>query len=108
MIFVKCASIITHQGIVVPRLGYHHHHGVRQGIAASHQELEGIVVGRRIRVAVADQRPQFIQIVAQYSGGHGLPTRCHPVDVAAHSINFAVVAQEAKRLRQFPGWEGIG
>src|SRR3546814_2753101 len=32
----------------------------------------------------------------------------HPVDVAAHGVDLAVVGEHAERLRQPPGREGVG
>ena len=32
----------------------------------------------------------------------------HPVDVAAHGVDFAVVGNHAERVREIPGREGVG
>ena len=39
---------------------------------------------------------------------HRAPARVHPVDVAAHRVDLAVVGDEAVRVRQLPGREGVG
>ncbi len=108
VIFIEGTPVHIHEGVVVPGLGNHHHHGLRHGIAARHQQFKGVVVGGGIRSTVADQGPQFVQIRAQYGRSHGLAPRRHPVNVSAHRIDLAIMAEETEGLRQFPGRESIG
>ncbi len=63
VILVEGAPPLVHQRIVVPRLGNHHHHRVRQRVAAGQEQLERVVERRRVRSAVADQGPQLLQII---------------------------------------------
>ncbi len=41
-------------------------------------------------------------------GFHRPAPRVHPVDVAAHGVDLAVVGDEPVRVRQLPGREGVG
>ena len=108
VVFVKGAAVRVHQRVVVPGLGNHHHGGVAERIAAGHQQFQGIVEGRRIRGAVADQGPELFQIRTQLRRLHGLAPRRHPVDVAAQRVDLAVVAEEAEGLGQAPRGKGVG
>ncbi len=108
MILVEGAALGLHQR-VRPRLRDQHHHRVRQGIAAADdQEFERVVDARRIRLAGADQRHHLGQIGAQQVRRHRLAARRHPVDVAAHRVDLAVMADEPIGVRQPPGGEGVG
>ena len=60
VVFVKRPPIGVHQGVAFPRFGDHHHDGMRNRIAAHHQEFERIVERRRIGLAVVNQRPQLV------------------------------------------------
>ncbi|OIQ83878.1 hypothetical protein GALL_343050 [mine drainage metagenome] len=113
MVFVEGAAIIAHQRIAgavfrTPGFRDQHHHGVRQRIAARHQQFQRIVETGGVGLAFGDQRPQFFQILAQHGGFHRFVAGGHPVDVAAHGVDFAVVGDHAERVRQVPGREGVG
>ena len=55
-----------------------------------------------------DQRPHLVEIRAEQVGLHGAAARVHPVDVAAHRVDFAIVGHKAERMRQLPAGEGVG
>ena len=50
----------------------------------------------------------YLSDVAQDGRGEHTFTGFHPTPVAADGVDFAVVSQEAERLCQSPGREGIG
>ena len=108
VILVERAPILVHQRIAGPRLGNHHHHRVRQRIAAHDEQFERVVERRRIRLAVVDQRPQLRQVVAQHLRGDRAFAGADPVEVAAQRVDFAVVRDEAERMRQVPRRERVG
>ena len=66
VVFVERAAILVHQRIAGPRLGNHQHHRVRERIAAHHEQLERVVERRRVGLAVVDQRPELVQVVAEH------------------------------------------
>ena len=76
--------------------------------ARQHQQFQRIVERRRIAAARLDDGEQLLDIVAeQRRGQHALP-RVHPVHVAAHRIDLAVVRDVAVRVRQLPGGKRVG
>ena len=56
VVAVEGAPVAVHRGVVLPRLGDHHQHGVRQRAAAEVQQLEHLVeAGRVARPGRADR-----------------------------------------------------
>ena len=108
VVFVERAPRGIHQRVVLPRFRDHHHHRVRHRVAAHHQQLERVVEGRRVRLAGVNQRPDLVQIGAQDGRRYRALAGADPVDVAAHRVDLAVVADHAERMRQVPGREGVG
>ena len=108
VVLVKRAAILVHQRIARPGFGDHQHHRVRERIAAHHEQLERVVERCGVGLAVVDQRPDLVEVVAQQRTRNALLSRADPVDVAAQRVDLAVVANEAKRMRQVPGRERVG
>ena len=108
VVFVEGAALLVHQRVAGPRFRNHHHHRVRQRIAAEHQKFERVVEARGVGLALVGDRPQFIDVVAELRRGHrGLPRR-HPVVVAAQRVDLAVMRDHPVRMRQRPGRERVG
>ena len=107
VIFVECAPCRVHQRVVLPSLGDHHHHRVRDRIPSHHQEFERVVERSGIRLPVVDQRPDFLEVSAEYRARDRALARADPVDVAPQGVDLAVVADHAERVRQVPGREGV-
>ncbi|MGY4431098.1 hypothetical protein ACVWWO_003575 [Bradyrhizobium sp. F1.13.1] len=108
MIFVEGAALLIHQGIAGPRLRNHHHDGVRQRVAALHQEFERVVEAGGVRLAFVGDRPEPVDVHAVQLGAHRSLARRHPVDVAAQRVDLAVMRDHAVGMRQRPGRQGIG
>ena len=108
MIFVKGSAVGVHQRIAGPGFGDQHHHRVGQGIAAGDQQLERIVEAGGIGLAVRNQRPHLVEIGAQQVGLHRPAPGVHPVDIATHRVDLAIVGDKPVGMRQFPRGEGIG
>ena len=108
VILVEGAPLLVHERIARPGLRDHHHHRMRERIAALHQELERVVEAGGIGLALVGDRPQPVDVVAEQVRGHrGLPRR-HPVVVAAQRVDLAVVGDHPVGMRQRPGREGVG
>jgi len=108
VIFVERAARFIHQRIAGPGFRNHHHHGVRQRVAALHQEFEAVVEAGGVGLAFIGDRPQPADVLAVQLRMHrGLPRR-HPVDVAAQRVDLAVMRDHPVRMRQRPGREGVG
>ncbi len=82
VVFVERAAVLVHQRIARPRFRDHQHHRVRERIAAHQQELEAVVERRRVGLAVVDQRPDLVEIIAKHracdapAGARGSSSRC--------------------------------
>ena len=62
VVFVESAPIRVHQRITGPGFRDQHHHRMRQGITARHQDFQGIVYAGGIGLAMRYQRPHLVQI----------------------------------------------
>ena len=102
-----------HLLVVLPRLGDHHQHGVRQRPAAQVQQFQARVEARRVTRRLIEDRQQPVEAAAgrvrldQAGGQHRLPGP-HPVSVAPDGVDLAVVRDEPERVGQRPGREGVG
>ena len=56
MEFVERPLLLRHRWIAAPRLGDHHHHGVRQRPASQHQQFQHVVEHRRVAAGLIDDR----------------------------------------------------
>ena len=108
VILVERATVLVHQRVLLPRLGDHHHHCMRQRVAGHRQEFEAVVEAGGVGLAVVDQWPQLGQVILQHRRGHHALACAHPVEVALDGIDLAVVRDHPVRVRQFPRREGIG
>ena len=64
VIFVERAARFIHQRIAGPRFRNHHHHGVRQRVAALHQEFERVVEAGGVGLAFIGNGPQPRDVLA--------------------------------------------
>ena len=108
VIFVEGAALFAHQRIAGPGFRDHHHHGVRQRVAALHQEFERVVEAGGVGLALVGDRPELGDVLAEELGGHRGLARRHPVDVAAQRVDLAVMRDHPVGMRQRPGREGVG
>ena len=108
MVFVKGTPLVIHQRVTVPGFRDQQHHRVRQRIAAQHEQFERIVETGGVRLAFADQRPNLIEILAERVRLHRIAPRVHPVQIAAQSIDFAVMANHPEGVGERPSRERIG
>ena len=85
-----------------------HHHAVGERVAAGDEQFEGVVDAGRVGLVVRDDRPHFVQVRPDEVGFHRAAAGVHPVDVAADGVDFAVMGEEAVRVGELPGREGVG
>ncbi len=109
VVLVEGAAGRVHGGVVLPRLGDHHQHAVREGAAAEVEEFEHLVEGGGVRgVGGADgEQPLAVVRAEQVAGELGF-AGAHPVAVALDGVDLAVVRDEAVRVGERPGREGVG
>ena len=105
---VERGAVGIHRRIALPRLGDHHHHRVGQRATAQVQQLEQVVELRRVALAGHDDRRQPLDAAAELRRAQLAAPRVDPPDVAPQRVDLAVVRDEAERLRQIPGREGVG
>ena len=108
IVLVEGATLLVHERVARPGLRNHHHHRVRERVAALHQEFERVVEAGGIGLALVGDRPQLADVVAEQVGGHRRLACRHPVDVAAQRVDLAVVRDHPVGMRERPGREGIG
>ncbi len=65
VVFVEGAALLIHRRIAGPRLGDQHHRGVREGVAALHEEFERVVEAGGVGLAFVGDRPQLGDVVAR-------------------------------------------
>ena len=96
-----------HVRVVLPRLRDHHQHRVRQGPPTHVQQFQDLVERGRVTGAGGADREQAGHVAGdQPRGEHGL-ARPHPVAVAHHGVDLAVVGDQPIRMRQRPGRERV-
>ncbi len=105
---VEALQVVGQVGAIAEGLGDHHHHGVGQLAAGEQQQLEHVVEGRRVGVAGADDGQDLGEVLAEQLAGELGLARAHPVDVAHHGVDLAVVAGHAVGVGQLPGGERVG
>ncbi len=108
VVLVERAPARVHQRVLLPRLGDHHHHRVRQRVAGHRQQFQRVVEGRGVGLALEADRVELLQVVAQHRRLHHALARAHPAEVALDRVDLAVVRDHAVRVRQRPFREGVG
>ena len=108
VVFVESAALLVHERIARPRFGDHHHHRVRERIAAHGQKFERVVEAGGVGLALVGDRPQFLDVGAELRRRHRSLPRRHPVVVAAQRVDLAVMRDHAVGMRQRPGRERVG
>ena len=105
---VEVALVGRHLGVVLPRLGHHHHHRVRQRPAAELEQLEHLVEARRVRDVLGAHRHRALEVAGEQVGGEQRLAGPHAVAVAADRVDLAVVRHHPVRVGQRPAREGVG
>ena len=108
LIFVIGLEIIRHALMAAPRLWNQHAHRFLDRTAREHQHFEHVVEGGRVATAFADHRLDLVEIRTEHRMREHALAGVHPVNVAPHGVDLAVVGDVAERMRQVPGGEGVG
>ena len=108
IVLVKIALGLRHLAVFLPRLGHHQQHGFLQRPAAHQQKFQRVVEVARVGTFRLHNGIKFLQVVAEQLAPQRAFARAHPVDVAAHRVDFAVVAHKPKRLRAIPTRKRVG
>ena len=70
VVLVEGAPARVHLGVLLPRLGDHHHHGVGERVAAHRQQLERVVEGRGVALPFERDRIELLQVGAEHRRLH--------------------------------------
>ena len=108
VVLVEGAPARVHLGVLLPRLGDHHHHRVGERVAAHRQQLERVVEGRGVALTLEGDRVELLQVGAEHGRLHHALARAHPVEVALDGVDLAVVRDHPVRVRERPLGEGVG
>ena len=81
---------------------------MRKRVARHRQQLERVVEGRGVRLALEADRIELLQVVAQHRRLHDAFAGAHPVEVALDGVDLAVVRDHPVRVGQRPLGEGVG
>ena len=108
MELVERPPLGVHLGVVLPRLRDHHQHGVRQRAAAHVQQLEDLVERRGVGRARRADRVEPLEVARDQVGVEQRLAGAHPVAVAHHGVDLAVVGDVAERVGQRPARERVG
>ena len=105
---VERAALRVHRGVVLPRLRDHHQHRVGQAAPAQVQQLEHLVERRRVRCPGRADRVEPLEVPGDEVAVQQRLAGPHPVAVAHHGVDLAVVGDEPERVRQRPARERVG
>ena len=97
----------VHRLVPAPRLGDHHHQGVRERAPREDEQLEDVVEHRGVGALEVDRGEDLRQVVAEEARGEHPLARLHPVHVAAERVDLAVVGDVAVRVGARPAREGV-
>jgi hypothetical protein len=107
VIAVERTPPVVHGRVVLPRLGDHHEHGVRQRAPGQVEELEHLVEAGRVTGPGCANRVDATEVaVDEWCGQEGFPG-AHPVAVAGQRVDLAVVRHVAVGMGQRPTGERV-
>jgi hypothetical protein len=107
VVAVEVAPLGVHGGVVLPRLGDHHEHGVGQAAPAQVEQLDDLVEVHRVRGAGRVDGEDAAQPPGQVLAGELRLAGGHPVAVAADGVDLAVVGDHPVRVGERPRREGV-
>ena len=108
VVLVEGPPLRRHGLVVLPRLGDHHEHGVGERAAAEVQQLEHLVEAGRVAAAGRADREDAVEVAGQQVAGEQGLAGPHPVLVALHGVDLAVVGDVPVGVGQRPRRERVG
>ena len=105
---VERAQVVGHRRRLAPGGRDQHRERVRRRASGEHEQLEGRVERGGVAPALVDQREQLGEVVAELRRAQLRLARVHPLRVAAHGVDLAVVRQVVERVREIPRAERVG
>ncbi len=108
VVLVEGALVVVHGLVVRPRFRDHHHHGVRERAAGEVEQLERVVEHARVAAVGVDDRADVLDVLAEGLRLEARLAGMHPVRVAAHRVDLAVVGDVPVGVGAVPAREGVG
>ena len=105
---VERAQVVRHRRGLAPGGRDQHRERVRGRAPGQHEQLEGGVERGGVAPALVDQREQLGQVVAELRRAQLRLARVHPLRVAAHRVDLAVVREVVEGVREVPRAERVG
>ena len=103
---IERALVRVHVVVVLPRLGDHHQHRVRQRAAGKVQKLEHLIETRRVRAAGRANWKGPLKTWQQAAAQQRFAC-AHPVAVALNRVDFTVVGDVSVGVSERPTWERV-
>ncbi len=107
MVLVKRRQFGRRALVRAPRRGHEHRHGVENVAPTHHEGFERVVQAGGIRSAGLDDGLEQVNVFAPEVGGELGFAGVHPIAVAAHGVDLAVVAEHAEGLPERPRGERV-
>ena len=104
---IEVALLLRHRLVVLPRLGDHHQHGVMDRVTPEVQQFEHLVEAGGVGRAGCADREGLVDAGQEVAVEHRL-AGAHPVLVALHRVDLAVVGDEPVRVCERPRRERVG
>ena len=108
VVLVEGAEVVGDVLVVAIGRRDQHAHRVFQRAAGEHQRFEGVVERGGVRLVLVHQVVEQRDVIAPDLALEELLAGGHPVAVAFHGVDLAVVAHHPERLAERPGGEGVG
>ncbi len=105
---VEVATGAVHRVVLLPCLGDHHQHGVGERATTEVQQLEDLVETGRVGRARCADGEDATEVPGQEVALQQRLAGPHPVAVALHGVDLAVVGDVAVRMGEGPGRERVG
>ena len=108
MVFVEGSLVLVHVGVAGPGFRNEHGHDVGQRTAGLVKKLDGVIERSGVASVGRDDRVEIVDLaVVERALEHRL-AGIHPTNVAADSVDFAVVGHVAVGVRELPTGESVG
>ena len=100
VVVVEGLDLRRQPDIAFPGAGHEHAQCVQHVATVALEHVQRLVEAGRVRALLPDDRTNF--------GRQAGLTRPHPGAIAEQGVDLAVVGQQAERLGELPGREGVG
>ena len=108
VVLVEGLFLVIHVRMAIPGFGDEHGDGVGQAATGLNEQFHGVVERGGVTAVGLDDGMELLNLVAEEGRLQDGLAGVHPVDVALHGVDFAVVGHVTEGVRELPGGEGVG